>query len=376
MPEGNLTRLPFAYEASVILPPRRKTETVILRDLVDVVLPSVADEGAPVALVLHRGDIARRWGELGKALEQAPIERYRTFGDRLYRPLAEGVTATDFEADALDAKAWFRGWKAPGSRSPSWMASSYPLTIRNPRSFSDVAPMGLDTWQELKAESPKARLVASDREVRMAEAAERLARDLLIVEGEVWVGLKGEPHWVVHPDVNSSTVGIALQFSRRDPLPYLFPFSMREGREAKAFASVLSALKGWPLSAEEVTAEVLVAEALHENSMVLGAAQMLSCLPYGTSSGDWSAAAEATIGQLRELARSRELDADGAAVALAALARLEEADELAAAFGPRDGHRAFGWLAYERWLGERERHPGLDIRPDLDEDDAAALSLG
>lgn len=374
MPQDRLMRLPFAFEAEVVFPPKRLPTLVHLQDSVDVTVASVEPGDAPVAFVLRRDDIDRRWADLGKPRPEPTLETYRTYEGKLFRPM--GADAVDFEADAADRACWRSRWPghSAATRRPGWSGHSYPLEVKCANSLSTRFPMALPDWEEIKADDPKAKALSSTREARMAEAAVALPQRLLVVGGQMWVALRDEPHWTVHMDANDQKVAVGLRFSAREPLAYLFPFALDRLGSARSFAEVIAKAKGWRLEEPDAAVEMLVPDALRLDEGVLCLAQLAAC----RGVRDRAAISEdvlEVLGRIGSRGARGVVDIESAAAMASDIATLESTGDLDAMLGERGSDRDYGWFAYERWTTLREGRPDLAADGDLDADDLAALRL-
>lgn len=377
-----LMRLPFAYAAEAVLPPRRKPERLILKAFVDIMVPSVPADEAPEAIRLVRHDIPARYPSFKGP---TPVEVYRTFEGRLYTALGSGkaIPVDDFQRDVSTPDAWGRGGRfayspdhAARNGAPVWHRESYPLKIQE-RSCANV--LTALTWEDVKASDPKARVVSHKRDEAMAAAAVALRERLLVVDGTVWTSQPTrEPHWLVHVDFNASKVAVSFSLTP-DPSSYLSPFRLDRLDDAVDYAKHVARELGWAYSGTEIDAVVSIPEALRYDDGVGLAQTLVKAMGWGHS-GRLPDGAEGRIlrGIRDEASGAAPIDTAWAGRVFAGFATLADMGCLDSAFEPDTRTRRLGQLAFARWT-EREYHRRTDIlslgQPDLDEEDVKSLGL-
>lgn len=372
-------RLPFAYPAEVVLPPRRKSESVVLRGLADLMVPSVGGTDAPEALRLVRHDLPARY----ESIREAPVEVYRAFEGRLYTPLNYGerasVSAEDFQRDVLRPEAWSNGGRfahsgahAQANGAPSWSRDAYPL--RSQIRYHDSSVLMALSWDELKDMDPKARVVSHGRDEAHAEAVEALSERILVVDGAVWTSNPSlEPHWYVHTDFNDSKVSIGFSLSPDRSLSYLSPFRLDRLDAATEYGRLVAERLGWPFEEALVEASVSRPDALRFDDGIGLASALMAVSDLDLSSEGLPEAARRAMDDLAAMGRPKGLSDAGRV--------LRSFESLVDADAPICRHRRSREvivLAVERWRRfEAPRRPDLVAlaQPDLDQGDVDALSF-
>lgn len=363
MPDARILLLPFAYRVGFIRPRHRNIEYGLVRDMVPVEVPVASPEEAPVVFSL-------RWPSQDHDLPTLSFE------GRLHR-LVQGagcgpVGIDEFEADvALGCRSWRPGgWNRTDGNVPAWGGDQYPrLPILRKGGYGERSPMRLPTLEEFADDvtggASRFRLVSDDRQERMAESRETLARGLVAVGGAMWSTAYGhEPYW-------GARAGGVHFCTDPDPSWSVVPFRLDRLAEAEDFAAALGPGDGSGRDLPSV--EVPRADLLRLDEAVLLARQALAAARACGRQPHPGAEPDSRLS--RVLARDGVDDVWGAAGVLEDLRVVAEG--LEGEVGTRDGAllERLG-PAIARWHALRAGRPDLDDAVEaLREDDLSLSSL-
>lgn len=325
--------LPYAYEIEYVPKGKRNPQREKLRAGVPVDVREVSSREAPVAVSMTLPTSLD--GSAAKGTWKKTL-RYHD-GVLLCPLMARGrpVALAEFGRDVARPPGDWRRSMLGGlpDGAPEWGGDYYPhLPLLEGRGFGRRSVMGLCDYDEFatdEAGSPsRLRLRSSDRDTREAEARDILAREIVVIDGDVWTSAYArEPVW----EVTCGEDGARLRHSfGQDAHSYVHRFRIDRRDDALALASELVRESGAEtgVSVSAATLDECDPSLLRHDDVVALSRQAMAGVSWGTTNRaqfePWSEEAEDCLRRVRA-AHDACGERQGAITALQAVSALRAA---------------------------------------------------